>query len=47
MQNQQELLNYYKGLIALRNTYDAFRRAEYDNIIFMNAENDFGIYFET
>lgn len=30
----KELLNYYKGLIALRNTYDAFRRAEYNNITF-------------
>lgn len=30
----KELLNYYKGLIALRNKYEAFRRAEYENIIF-------------
>ncbi|MBA4407447.1 pullulanase [bacterium] len=30
----KELLNYYKGLITLRSTYDAFRRADYDNIVF-------------
>lgn len=35
----KELLNYYKGLIALRNKYDAFRRAEYDDIIFYEHPN--------
>lgn len=42
----KELLNYYKGLIALRNTYDAFRRAEYDNIIFYeHPMSDFGFAY--
>ena len=35
----KELLNYYKGLIALRNTYDAFRYAEYKDITFYDHPN--------
>ncbi len=39
-----ELLNYYKGLIQLRNKYDAFRRAEYEDVhFFENKGNDFVI----
>ncbi len=30
----KDLLNYYKGLIALRNKFQAFRRAEYEEISF-------------
>ncbi|MHB9041383.1 MAG: alpha-amylase family glycosyl hydrolase, partial [Melioribacteraceae bacterium] len=34
----------YKGLIALRNSYDAFRRAEYKEInFFENPESKFGL----
>ncbi len=36
----KELLDYYRGLISLRNKYDAFRRADYENIKFMNTEAD-------
>ena len=39
-----ELHNYYKGLIALRNKYDSFRRAEYDEIKFFDTkENPFAL----
>jgi pullulanase/glycogen debranching enzyme len=30
-----DLLNYYKGLIELRKKYDAFRRADYNDVIFI------------
>jgi len=36
----EELLNYYKGLIELRNTYPAFRRAKYEEIIFYEIKDD-------
>lgn len=36
----EDLVNYYKGLIQLRNTFDAFRRAEYDEIKFYDNHND-------
>jgi len=36
----EELLNYYKGLIQLRKKYDAFRRAYYDNVNFIKIENN-------
>lgn len=40
----EELLNYYKGLIALRKTYEAFRHAPYENIAFYPAtENEFAL----
>ena len=32
----EELFNYYKGLIELRKKYDAFRRAEYNELKFFN-----------
>lgn len=35
-----ELLNYYKGLIALRSKYEAFRRAEYSDISFSDIKNN-------
>ncbi|MFA3782359.1 pullulanase [Melioribacteraceae bacterium 4301-Me] len=34
----KELLEYYKGLIKLRNTYSAFRRADYKEINFIENE---------
>ncbi|RJP74308.1 MAG: pullulanase [Ignavibacteriales bacterium] len=34
----KELVDYYKGLIELRNKFDAFRRAEYEEINFMQVE---------
>ncbi|HEX2867721.1 MAG TPA: alpha-amylase family glycosyl hydrolase [Ignavibacteriales bacterium] len=33
----KELVDYYKGLIKLRNTYSAFRRAAYEDVSFMEA----------
>ncbi len=36
----KELVNYYRGLIALRNTYPAFRRAKYDNIHFVELKGN-------
>jgi len=36
----EELLNYYKGLIALRNKFEAFRRAEYDSITFYDIKDN-------
>jgi len=31
----KSLLDYYKGLIKIRNTYSAFRRADYEDVVFM------------
>jgi pullulanase/glycogen debranching enzyme len=40
----KELVDYYKGLILLRKTFPAFRRAEYENISFFNIyDNDFAL----
>ena len=40
----KELVDYYKGLILLRNTFPAFRRAMYENISFFNVyDNDFAL----
>jgi len=40
----KELLNYYTGLISLRNKYDAFRKAKYDDITFFaNNQNEFSL----
>ena len=40
----KELLNYYKGLIAIRNEYSAFRRADYNEISFYEHPNSsFGL----
>lgn len=41
-----ELLDYYKGLIKLRKTYKAFRRAKSEQITFLNnLQNEFSIGF--
>ena len=32
----EELFNYYKGLIELRKKYEAFRRADYSDVKFFN-----------
>ncbi len=43
----KELLNYYKGLIELRKEFQSFRRAEYDELKFMNMHgNDFALGYE-
>jgi pullulanase/glycogen debranching enzyme len=40
----ENLLNYYKGLIKLRNKYDAFRRAEYNQVYFFHqSDNPFAL----
>jgi pullulanase/glycogen debranching enzyme len=40
----KELINYYKGLIQLRNTYPAFRRAFYHDITFFDdLYNEFAL----
>jgi pullulanase len=40
----KELVDYYKGLILLRKTFPAFRRAEHENISFFNIyDNDFAL----
>lgn len=36
----KDLVNYYKGLINLRNKYPQFRRAEYDEIKFFTMHNN-------
>jgi len=42
----QELLDYYTGLISLRNEYGAFRKADYKNIgFFSNNQNEFSIAY--
>jgi pullulanase/glycogen debranching enzyme len=40
-----ELYQYYKGLIALRKKYPAFRSTPKSNISFLNCENEFGLGF--
>ena len=40
----KELVDYYKGLIELREKYDAFRKADYDDVIFFNVtDNEFAL----
>jgi pullulanase len=34
-----ELLNYYRGLIELRKKFEAFRRADYSDVVFFNFKN--------
>lgn len=36
----KDLFNYYKGLIELRKTYNSFRRADYDEITFIDFKNN-------
>jgi len=40
-----DLLDYYKGLIELRKTYEEFRRAESEQIKFFNLGGEFSIGF--
>ncbi len=43
----QELWNYYKGLITLRKEFQSFRRAEYDEVKFFDLmDNDFALAYE-
>lgn len=35
----EELFNYYKGLIELRKKYEAFRRADYSDVKFFNYKD--------
>lgn len=43
----KELFDYYKGLIELRKKYHAFRRANYEDVIFHNVKgNPFAISYE-
>ena len=39
-QINKELFNYYKGLIELRKKYEAFRRADYRNVKFIDHKSD-------
>ncbi len=42
-----DLLNYYKGLIELRKEYEAFRRADYNDVVFFKFKEKsfcFGIF---
>ncbi len=42
----KELFDYYKGLIALRNKYEAFRRAYYNDIAFSDhVKSEFGLAY--
>ena len=36
----EELINYYKGLIELRKKYEAFRRADYKNVTFYDFKKN-------
>lgn len=36
----KDLLDYYKGLIELRNKYEAFRRAEYEDVSFYDIKDN-------
>jgi pullulanase/glycogen debranching enzyme len=43
-QINEELLKYYKGLIHLRSRYEAFRRAEYNDVSFYSiTDNEFAL----
>lgn len=43
----KELFNYYKGLIELRKTFQAFRRADYNEVKFISvSNNDFTLGYE-
>ncbi|MBH10663.1 MAG: pullulanase [Candidatus Marinimicrobia bacterium] len=39
----QDLINYYIGLISLRNTYPELRRSSTRDIVFLDVENEFGL----
>ena len=38
-EQNKELIEYYKGLIKLRNIFPAFRRAAYDDIVFLDIKD--------
>jgi pullulanase/glycogen debranching enzyme len=40
MKLNEDLKNYYTGLIALRNKYAAFRRANYEDVTFFDAQDN-------
>ena len=43
----QDLWDYYQGLIELRKEFQSFRRAEYDEVNFMDVkDNDFALGYE-
>ena len=43
----QDLWDYYKGLIELRKEFKSFRRAEYDEVKFISVKNnDFALCYE-
>ena len=43
----QDLFDYYKGLIELRKSYKSFRRAEYDDVKFISVkDNEFALGYE-
>lgn len=43
----QDLWDYYKGLIELRKEFKSFRRAEYDEVKFISVhDNDFALGYE-
>ena len=43
----QDLFDYYKGLIELRKTYKSFRRAKYDDVKFISVkDNEFALGYE-
>jgi pullulanase/glycogen debranching enzyme len=43
----KELTDYYKGLIELRNTFPAFRRADYEDVNFFRIyDNDFALGYK-
>lgn len=41
----QELIDYYAGLAAMRTQFEAFRRAEYDDITFHKSPNEFSLMY--
>lgn len=45
-ETNKELLDYYKGLIEIRNKYEAFRRANYNDIAFFDhVKSEFGLAY--
>jgi pullulanase/glycogen debranching enzyme len=38
VKTNQDLFNYYKGLIEIRKKYEAFRRANYEDVIFFDIK---------
>ena len=43
----KDLVDYYKGLIELRKEFESFRRAEYDEVRFMDThQNEFALGYE-